>query len=1247
MIVPNKYRWEFILLVISVFVVAFSFLFQSVLTDKTSLSSRAAYFEKRINHARTEFNSLLKDSVLLDRIITGDETYKDLNYIYKKPFYTFLYRRTSSTDSLQFWSTGVVLPSDKIINTKTTESIDSLSNGYYYAICKPLKKYPGFTAICLITIKNNFFIETDYLRNTFAFDDDLDKVADLSLTPTSYPIKSLDGRPVFFLKQKSDVQTSNTNELYIILRLLGLFLIFLSAYLILCKRYAEHNILLNITLFLSALAGFRIILYLFRNILQLNHVVLFNPDVYNYNVLLPTLGDVFINSILFCWGAHFIWKRIDKIDYRIPGKISPKTWILSIISVAGFVVSAFFIINLIKSLISDSKISFDVTNFFSLNVYTAIGFLILVCLSLGFYYLSQSLFKFIFPVFNTKGFYIYLLVAIIGLLYTTFFASDDSISFYLPCLIWLLLYTFLFDKEDYLNSLLKFNVSGIIFWIFIFSISIALLMLGEIRKNELFLRKMYVEKLSTQTNPATERLINTANKYLDTDFFKNNYYRLYNQTENTRLRDSIKTQNYASYLNNYNTTLYFFDSLNNPLHNPTPLTFETLNTVVNLQSKPTDFPDVYFYETGYDKFAYITRRVIKDNKRLLGNIFIISNPKKFSGTNITPELFKQFRQWELANSSTYQYAVYYNNLLTESTKQYPFTSTLSSLQIPQKRYEIRYQNGYNELWYRPDASKVIVMVRKRETVLETITLFSYIFCSYLFLITAFYVLSIIVRFALTRKKVKRRLDFFPTIRSQIHVTLIFINVFAFVVIGFATISFFINRFYENNNERLGNTMDIMLHEIQSYPSIKSTLYKNDHVDSTQMNVLNDLVKRISGVHGLDVNIYDLSGKLRASSQPDVYNKGVLSPQISARAFYSLQKLKRIEHIQNEKVSHLTYTTIYAPIRDTAGNSYAYLSIPYFTSQQRLNQEISNFLITLIDLIAFIFLITGMLAMIITNRITRSFSLVSNKMKEMSLSKFNEYIVWNKHDEIGQLVIEYNRMVDKLRESANTLAREEREVAWREMARQVAHEIKNPLTPMKLSLQYLQRAIHDDRPNIRQLTASVSATLVEQIDHLSKIAADFSQFANINHTDKQIFDLHEIIFSLQDLYSKNPRVQFEWYPLSSEVNVVADKTQMNRLFTNLLVNGIDAVPEDTTCVLRVEEREENGEVIISITDNGIGISDELRDKIFTPNFTTKSSGTGLGLAMCKRIIEQASGAIWFETTVNKGTTFFIKLPFMPS
>jgi nitrogen fixation/metabolism regulation signal transduction histidine kinase len=404
------------------------------------------------------------------------------------------------------------------------------------------------------------------------------------------------------------------------------------------------------------------------------------------------------------------------------------------------------------------------------------------------------------------------------------------------------------------------------------------------------------------------------------------------------------------------------------------------------------------------------------------------------------------------------------------------------------------------------------------------------------------------------------------------------------------------------------------------------------------------VNKISEVHTADINLYDLDGNLQVSSLSLPYNKGIVSKKMDPNAFFHLKKLKDVQFFEEQKIGSLSYLNNYVPVRNETGREFAYLNIPYFESQSKLEEEISNFLVTIINLNAFIFIIAGIIALFITNRVTRSFSLISNKMKKVNLGKINEMITWKRKDEIGDLVNEYNKMVKKLDASAEMLARSEREGAWREMARQVAHEIKNPLTPMKLNLQHLQNAINSNAPNVKDISIYVSKILVEQIDHLSQIAGDFAQFANIGQSKNQVFNLTDSLRQVITLFSSNEKINITMESHRDTIMVHADKTQINRLFTNLVQNAIQSVPEEINPEIKIATSGREGKVLIAIKDNGKGISADMISKIFTPNFTTKSSGTGLGLAMCKGIVEKSNGSIWFETIEGESTTFFVQLPF---
>jgi nitrogen fixation/metabolism regulation signal transduction histidine kinase len=301
-------------------------------------------------------------------------------------------------------------------------------------------------------------------------------------------------------------------------------------------------------------------------------------------------------------------------------------------------------------------------------------------------------------------------------------------------------------------------------------------------------------------------------------------------------------------------------------------------------------------------------------------------------------------------------------------------------------------------------------------------------------------------------------------------------------------------------------------------------------------------------------------------------------------------------------------------------------------------------VTLINLYAFVFLLSSLFTVFITRRITRTFNVIIRQFSKLNLRK-NERISWPYDDEIGLLVAEYNKMVNKVEENAAQLAQSERESAWREMARQVAHEIKNPLTPMKLNIQYLQQALRNGHANVKELADKVSASLVEQIDNLSYIASEFSNFAKMPEAKPERIELEGMMKNVIELYKNDEHIKVQVSSEDGAYNIYADRSQMMRVVNNIMENARQAIPADKPGLIDIDIKKVGEHVVIAITDNGVGISEEVSHRIFQPYFTTKTSGTGLGLAMTKKIIEFWQGEIWFDTEEGKRTTFFISLPLM--
>ncbi|MBI3137614.1 MAG: GHKL domain-containing protein [Sphingobacteriales bacterium] len=1242
----NTFWGKYIFLALAVLLMALSFFFNTLYSNRTSVVREAGLAEDYIREQQNDFTSFLKDTALVRRLSARTESYGELDRMTAKKYGIFLYQIGDFGEvKMLNWGDQLIVPPPEMFTAADGEYFIKLSNGWYYIIKQTLYGSGADLAFAMVPVWSEFFIETDYLPQRFMFSEEAGKRVRLSEMATEFPVRTLSGKALFYLEKKTALAVPFNDRLTIWLRFGGLFFLLLFVHLVaetVARRYGPWK---ATGLLLTGLVLLRGLTYLFPLLLNLRQFEIFNPVIYGSDPIQRSLGDLLINAGLLCWLVLFAWYKIKDIENPFDGIPAKGRWLPGIFSLALLILSSFLLANVVRSMVADSKISFDVTNFFSMDRYTVAGFAVLACLSLSYYYLSQLLYRFIFPLFAGHNYLIYFSIGFAGLLYLTTRSGNPQVLFYLPVLCWLLAYTWLIQRQGTIFSRLRVNMGGILAWLFIFSVSIAAIMLSENKKVEWEKRKRMADKMAVQTDKSSEMLMSIAIQYLDNDFLRENFSRFGNPENGKQIRDSIINDNYRGYLNRYDTRLYVYDAFNRPLYNDDPTTYESLNTILTVQSKRTQVEGLYYYETSFDKFNYITRREIRDTSdNRLGTFFIVSNPKSFSNEALFPELFRQFKKVDPENSPTYSIAVYAGGRLISQPGNYPFPIWLKPEELPKTEFQPRTNGEYDELWYRAGSEKVVVIARKKETFIQAITLFSYIFCSFLFVVTLVQLLSFVFRTGLSRAGIKQMLQL--TIRRQIHSTFIFISVFSFLVIFAATVSSFINRYEQNNSDKLSRTMKIMVNEMQKKMADHTTFDDVIKIyDSVSNTGLQGLVDEVSDIHGVDVNVYDLSGNLQVSSEANVYNKGVLSKKMDPVAYYNLEKLRKVQFLQKEKVGNFSYYSMYSPVRDADGQAYAYINIPYFTSQPELEKEISNFLVTIINLNAFIFLIAGLIALFITNRITDSFSLISDKMKEVNLGKMNEAILWSRNDEIGELVQEYNKMVAKLGESAAALAKSEREGAWREMARQVAHEIKNPLTPMKLSIQYLQKAIHNNQENVKELSANVANTLVEQIDHLSKIAADFSQFANIGNTNIAVFDLHEVIASLRELYAANEKVSFGWNPEPGQLMMQADKTQMNRLFTNLFANATEACAEKEHCRILVNEKREGQAIHITVRDNGEGIPPGMQERIFVPNFTTKSSGTGLGLAMCKGIVEQAKGRIWFETEQGAGTVFHVELPIL--
>ena len=1230
------------LLVVAAWVLTIAIIIDNYWSINSSLSTVQKTVSGYVNKSEEDFKKITSDTTLANNILLGYLSEDELNLLVKKDYFIFYYSISSEKEyQLKFWNTQTVFPNWSMLYLNGNSGFIKLKNGFY--IWNIISK-ADFKAIALIPVKWNYIITNDYLQNNFATKNNISLNYDFTTdSTTGLSVNSIYGKRLFNLIQKSDESIFKNNIASIFLIVFAWFIILIFIQLIATYISKEINKPLGYLFFIFLIIILRIISYREGFPVNLRQFELFDPSVYGSNAILRSLGDLLINAVLFVWVILFLRAEIQDKQVQLKNVSFFKKWLIIIFGSIVIIVATYTGTYTIRSLVADSQISFDVLNFFSLNIYSVIGFLVLCCIAIGYFFLCQIILYLLKPLYKENFLSFFLTIAIISLIVLSFRIGSISGGIDIYILGWLLFFVTLLNT-NYLNLLAsKIISSRLVFWVFLFSVSISGLIIIENRAKELRNRKHYAEILATKADPSSETLINSMLTDFREDYLADNFYKLLSPSQNQAFKDSLIEGNFSGYTDRYETKIFTFNSKEEPLFNIDSTGYNDLNTILNTEARPTGIPNLYYYDVAYDKYSYISKKLLNDTSgNLLGYVFIIANLKKDKNDALYPVLFNRGRPNSIENSTHYAFAIYNNLKLINSHNDYPFSTTIARNTFPLEQYFIISKNNYNELWYNAGGGRMVVIAKENNLGIESMTLFSYIFCSFLVLTAILWLLNVFFNSGFSLSQMKQKWQF--NIRNQIHGTIIFICVLSFLIIGIATILFFISRYENNNREKLSMAIHIMEKEVKN--SIDYGWNSHDTTSSIEKAnrvELAETIKRISEIHGIDVNLYDLRGNLQASSLPLPYNKGIVSTLMDPVAYFHLHQNNEVQYFQKEKIGSLIYVSSYKPVIDEHGYNYAYLNIPYFTSETKLKEEISNFLVTIINLNAFIFLIAGIVALFIANKITRTFSLISEEMKKINLGKKNEAIHWTRNDEIGQLVNEFNKMVSKLDESALALAKTEREDAWREMAKQIAHEIKNPLTPMKLSMQYLQKAIDMDAPNVKELTKSVANTLVEQIDHLSHIAGEFSQFANIENSKKELVDINQVLLNIIQLYRSDDLLELNYNIQPGKYFILADKTHLSRIFTNLLQNAKQAVDDSQKAFVFINESIVENNIIISVKDHGQGIAEDIREKIFMPNFTTKSSGTGLGLAMIKRMTEYAGGNVWFDSVVGKSTTFYVEFP----
>ncbi len=473
------------------------------------------------------------------------------------------------------------------------------------------------------------------------------------------------------------------------------------------------------------------------------------------------------------------------------------------------------------------------------------------------------------------------------------------------------------------------------------------------------------------------------------------------------------------------------------------------------------------------------------------------------------------------------------------------------------------------------------------------------------------------------------------LQYRITLSLLILLLFSFALIGLISFYDFSNqnrRYHEDRLMRKEHTvMKAIDYEIRS---------REGEIDMYNIEKeFSQFIHTLAKINNLDINFYNLNGELILSSNQFLFD-GVGLPK-------RLESKKLNEIIQGNQrfsdqviVDDIEYLSSYQLVRLPNGEPLMIMNIPYRDLKKQYQRDIQAYLWNLSKVYVVLFAFGIGLAIFLSRYITEPLKELAAKLKNVQINGQNQKIEWSVKDEIGLLINEYNNLIEELGKSAERLAKSEREYAWREMARQVAHEIKNPLTPMKLHVQFMEKTFDPTNPNWKIKMKEFTETLVDQIDTLSYIAEAFSDFAAMPKLVKENLDLKQLAGNTVSFYENNG------VKLTSSMNdapILADKNQLQRVLNNLIKNAIQAIPDEREAEIVIDLSSEGKNYLVKVTDNGIGIKSDIAGHIFEPRFTTKNSGMGLGLVMVKNIIHAHNGNIQFTSEEGIGTCFIVEIP----
>ncbi len=1200
------------------------------------------YYRERLQEAvsaqEAEVLGLFSNGAFILNAVDGLFT-PDTLAVYEARSYTIsIY---DERDSLIFWSNNKaapyrtdVEPSDSLVNLPyRIQNSDYLFLKETYRPIINGKEF-SYTLVALIPVFERFSLQNAHLSDNFSLlSTEVARYVEAVEEPTQQAIRNNRGEAILHLRAKAGVVHRAWAAWAIIFYLLGsgLALGLLYDYSArLARRTGRFLYGFGLLMGLSAVARGLVTWAEFPSVARTFGI--FSEGF----TKLPHWWSHSLGEFVLDVGLILVWALFVHREFRL---FHWRNWGLLGRLVGGFLLYSLMLEEflmfrlLLANIIRDSSISFQFDNLSRINLSSFLALAGILGVSLSIFVSNYKLLR----IFKQLGFVFSHRIAMfsvaLGVQVGLWFLGGASVELVLQTLLFAA--SFIGLLSIFVNRK-NFNLAWLSLWLMYFSVLGMLVFAWDVEaKNQREYRE-FVELLAAERDGNLEqRFAEVEKAILEDDFFKSFF-----TTATFISRKQAIERLMFRYLDNYFFGRYDYNVAfyndKGALYKGEQRSYDEF--VSTLNKSETINNNLYFYSDWEGRYTYIARLPIYSNDVLQGLIVIELLPKPTTNKgNAFVELLQMPKNKQERLVTEYEFALYKKDRrVWHNGSSLPLTLAYN-FRTPAPREAMNVDiKGERYLMYRAGNNNLGIVHLRVISAQQMLTIFAYIFCIGVLLL-GFVALLLLWLWRLTGFSLLQW-EFDQSLRERIQLGIVLVSIFSFVAIALITILYFSNEYADyhdaNLNNRVKSTGQFASMQVQS------------NFDS--FYVLPD-VNKLSEISRLDVNIYDLSGTLLRSSSDNVFERRLISRQMNPLALYALRQEQNTQFIHRERISQFRYLSAYVMLRDNCDVPIAYLNLPYDAESGNTAraQEIAQFLGALLNVYVFFLILASGAALLIARSITYPLLIIADKLRQVKLDKQNEPLEWHIRDEIGDIVQRYNQMIIDLETNKQALERNQRESAWRDMAKQVAHEIKNPLTPMKLNIQLLRRLFDSDPQKAKAKIERISDAIVEQIDNLAAIASEFSAFAQMPAPNNERIPLAQLIDSVLLLFNPEQNIVLSRNLPDESTNccVFADKNQLLRVLNNLIKNAIQAMPEDREGRVQVSLMCTHDTAIIRVEDNGCGIPESRKQQIFTPYFTSKSSGTGIGLSMCKSIVTMAKGRIYFDSTEGEGTTFTVELPLL--